>query len=154
MVERQRYSAACLKGFAGLRRPYPNGLIIILHTPAIHTCLLCTANGKNKILHHCTLSRTIPVLPVCHPHGTHTASHGIVSLKHPLRACAELGIDTSRQPEVHNQSRYIYLPPPVPVPPLPPPPSPLPLDQNQAPTSFKTPPSPHRLFDLQEDSFI
>ena len=27
---------------------------------------------------------------------------------------------------------------------------PLPLDQNQAPTSFKTPPSPHRLFDLQD----
>ena len=33
---------------------------------------------------------------------------------------------------------------------LPPPPAQLALDQNQAPTSFKTPPSPHRLFDLQD----
>ena len=32
-------------------------------------------------------------------------------------------------------------------PPLPPP---LPFDQNQAPTSLKTPPSRHRLFDLQD----
>ena len=35
-------------------------------------------------------------------------------------------------------------------PPFPPPPSPLPFDQNQPPTSFQTPPSPHRLFDLQD----
>ena len=35
-------------------------------------------------------------------------------------------------------------------PPPPPPPPPLPLDQTQAPTSLKTPPSPHELFDLQD----
>ena len=35
-------------------------------------------------------------------------------------------------------------------PPPSPPPPPLPFDSNQAPTSFKTPPSPHRLFDLQD----
>ena len=29
-------------------------------------------------------------------------------------------------------------------------PPPLPFDQNQLPTSFKTPPSPHRLFDSQD----
>ena len=29
-------------------------------------------------------------------------------------------------------------------------PPPLPFDQNQAPTSLKTPPSPHRLFDIQD----
>ena len=32
----------------------------------------------------------------------------------------------------------------------PPPPTPLAFDQNQAPTSFKAPPPPHRLFDLQD----
>ena len=30
------------------------------------------------------------------------------------------------------------------------PPLPAPFDHNQAPTSFKSPPSPHRLFDLQD----
>ena len=35
-------------------------------------------------------------------------------------------------------------------PPPSPPPPPLPFDQNQAPTSLKTPPYPHRLFDLQD----
>ena len=35
-----------------------------------------------------------------------------------------------------------------PRPPSPPPP-PFPFDRNQAPTSFKNTPSPHRLFDLQ-----
>ena len=34
------------------------------------------------------------------------------------------------------------------LPPLPP--SRLPFDQNQALTSFKTPPSPHRIFDFQD----
>ena len=33
---------------------------------------------------------------------------------------------------------------------FPSPPTPLAFDQNQAPTSFKTPASPHRLFDLQD----
>ena len=40
--------------------------------------------------------------------------------------------------------------PPSPPPPSPPPPTPLAFDQNQAPKCFKTPPPPHRLFDLQD----
>ena len=39
---------------------------------------------------------------------------------------------------------------PPPPPAFPPPPTPLALDQNQAPTSFKTPLPPHQLFDLQD----
>ena len=48
---------------------------------------------------------------------------------------------------------FIYFHAQIDLPhPSPPPPPPLPpsFDQNQAPTSLKTPPSPHRIFDLQD----
>ena len=34
----------------------------------------------------------------------HTASHCALSLKHPLRACGELGISTSQEPDFPSQS--------------------------------------------------
>ena len=58
--------------------------------------------------------------------------------------------------ELANGYEYEYtypffFSPPIPTRPLPPlPPSRPPFDQNQAPTSLKTPPSPHRIFDLQD----
>ena len=45
LVVNQRHSAVCLIGFAGLRRPYPNGFTI-LRTPASTMCLLSTAKEE------------------------------------------------------------------------------------------------------------
>ena len=77
-------------------------------------------------------------------HARHNFSHNIVSTGH---VCIEqeLCSTASRTPGHCPQNYCIY--PPVPSPPSPPP---APFDQNQAPTSFKTPTSPHRIFDLQD----
>ena len=96
----------CLIGFGGFQGQYLNGFILLHSYTGHHPCvILSTADGRNKILNHFTLSRIIPV-HVYHPYRMHTASHCTVSLEHPLCACGKLGIATSREPDFPPKSRH------------------------------------------------
>lgn len=83
---------------------YPNG-IRILENLAYTTCVLSTADERKKRLNQWTLSGII-VVHVYHPYCTLTASHCAVSLEHPLRACIDLKIATSRNTHFLPPPRY------------------------------------------------